>query len=58
MGEESVSIESDPSLYHERMSVASSSRDRIGELGRVLESPQSKVIEGEMSRRLHSDLKW
>jgi hypothetical protein len=27
-------------------------------LGRVLENRQSKVIEKEMTRRLHSDLKW
>jgi hypothetical protein len=31
--------------------------DRIGELGQVLESRQAKVIEEEMTRRLHSDLK-
>jgi hypothetical protein len=31
--------------------------DRIGELGRVLEREQSKVIEEEMTRRLHSNLK-
>jgi hypothetical protein len=31
--------------------------ERIGELGRVLESRQSMVIEEEMARRLHGDLK-
>jgi hypothetical protein len=31
--------------------------DRFGELGRVLEGQQSKVIEEEIARRLHSDLK-
>jgi hypothetical protein len=36
-------------------SVASSSRDRIEKLGRVLESRQSKMVEEEMTRRLHSD---
>jgi hypothetical protein len=33
------------------------SRDRIGELGRILMSRQSKVIEEEITRKLHSDLK-
>jgi hypothetical protein len=32
-------------------------RDRTGELGKVLEIRQSKVIEEEMTRKLHSDLK-
>jgi hypothetical protein len=31
--------------------------DRIGELGRVLEGRHSEVIEQEMTRRLHLDLK-
>jgi hypothetical protein len=32
--------------------------DRIWESGRVLEARHSKVVEEEMTRRLHSDLKW
>jgi hypothetical protein len=32
-------------------------RDIIGEFSRILQSRQSKVIEEEMTRRLHSDLK-
>jgi hypothetical protein len=55
-----------PRLYNGSLFVALSSTesrttetrtDRIGELSRVLESRQSKVIEDEMIRRLHSDLK-
>jgi hypothetical protein len=46
------STDSDPRLYKER-----GSRNRIGKLGQVLESRQSKAIEEEMARRLHSDLK-
>jgi hypothetical protein len=43
---------SDPRIYNESLFVAVSCRDRIGELGRVLERWQSKVIGEEMARRL------
>jgi hypothetical protein len=47
-----------PCPYNEGLLVFRSDwTDRIGEFGRVLESRQSKVIEQEMGRRLHSDLK-
>jgi hypothetical protein len=46
----------DPRLCNESLFVARGSRDRIGELRRILESRQSNVIEEEMARRLHSDL--
>jgi hypothetical protein len=48
---------SDPRLYNESLFAATGSRDRIGELDRVLEGQQSKVIEQEMARKLKSDLK-
>jgi hypothetical protein len=38
------SLDSDPRLYNEGLFVGSSSRNRIAELGRVLETRQSKVI--------------
>jgi hypothetical protein len=50
-------MESDPRLYNESLFVARRSRNRNGELGRVLENRQSKAMEKEMARRLHSDLK-
>jgi hypothetical protein len=45
-------------LYDESLLVAGADwRIGTGELGRVLESYQYKVIKEEMARRLHSDLK-
>jgi hypothetical protein len=54
-----------PRLYNESLFIALISTetqprdwtDRIGELGRILECRQSKVIEEELMRRLHSDFK-
>jgi hypothetical protein len=47
-----------PSLYNVKSVAKRDERISIGELDRVLEGRQSKVIEQEMARRLHSDLKW
>jgi hypothetical protein len=45
-------------LYNESLFVARFDyRINIGEVGRVLEGRVSKVIEQDMERRLHSDLK-
>jgi hypothetical protein len=53
------SVWSVQNLYNESLFVAKSRLESwIEELGTVLDGRQSKIVEQEMARRLHSDLKW